>query len=125
MRFLGNMNISPRLLKRLAGEEHECHHVIDLGMQKATDREIIERARTDRAVIITCDLDYGQILAVEESQGPSVILFRTTNIHPDYLYRILARYWRQVEASLQTGAFVIIEDTRIRIRELPMGGEKM
>lgn len=117
------MNVSPHLLELLRKNGHECWHAAELHMQRARDREILERASKESAVLLTCDLDYGRILSVEQRTTPSVIIFRTTRIHPGYLHSVLYTHWRQIEPSLKAGSIVTVEDARIRIRELPIKEE--
>lgn len=92
MIFLLNMNVSPRLLHHLKNEGHNGWHVAELKMQRATDRQILKFAEEKDAVLLTCDLDYGEIIAIEGKKKPSLILFRTSNIHPDHLSKLLKAY---------------------------------
>ena len=47
MRFLADAGISPKTVEFLNQLGHEATHVRELGMQRATDREIIDRARLE------------------------------------------------------------------------------
>jgi predicted nuclease of predicted toxin-antitoxin system len=59
MRFLADAGISPRTVEFLRLLGHEAEHVRTLGMQRASDREIVEHAHADQSVIVTFDLDFG------------------------------------------------------------------
>jgi predicted nuclease of predicted toxin-antitoxin system len=50
-----------------------------LGMQRAPDVEIVERALAGSSVVLTFDLDFGDVLALGVLDKPSVIIFRLTN----------------------------------------------
>ena len=39
-------------------------HVRELGLQRASDREIVDRALADARILLTFDLDFGEILAL-------------------------------------------------------------
>ena len=76
MRFLADGGISPRTVEFLNQSGHEAVHVRTLGMQRAPDREVINRALADASVVLTFDLDFGEVLAVGVLDKPSVIIFR-------------------------------------------------
>lgn len=48
----------------------------DLGMGKARDEEILGYAIEKDMILITADLDFGNILAYTKSKRPSTIIFR-------------------------------------------------
>ena len=77
MRFLADGGISPRTIEFLRHLGHEAEHIRMLGMQRASDLELVERARADRSVVVTFDLDFGDILALGVFDRPSVIIADT------------------------------------------------
>lgn len=64
MRFLADAGISPRTVEFLTSLGYEAVHVRALGMTQATDEAIVVRAAADGAVIVTFDLDFGDILGL-------------------------------------------------------------
>ena len=62
MRFLLNMNMTRVVGHALAELGHEWVHVRDVGLAKGPDPPIIDFARRERRVIVTHDLDYGDLL---------------------------------------------------------------
>jgi len=64
MRFLADAGVSPKTIEFLKQFGHEATHVRSLGLQRAPDAELVQRARTDDSIIITFDLDFGDILAL-------------------------------------------------------------
>jgi predicted nuclease of predicted toxin-antitoxin system len=83
VKLLLNMNVLPQLGPRLVAVGHPCRHARDIGLERAEDPEIIAAARAGGEVIVTHDLDYGHLLAFSGEAGPSVIIFRVRNTHPD------------------------------------------
>jgi predicted nuclease of predicted toxin-antitoxin system len=63
MRFLVDMNLSPRWVDFLAAAGHEAVHWIDVGEPNAPDRVILGHAHRSGQVILTQDLDFGTLLA--------------------------------------------------------------
>src|SRR5712691_2497701 len=64
MRFLADAGVSPKTVEFLRQLGHEAVHVRALGLQRATDPELVARAREDSSVVLTFDLDFGDVLAL-------------------------------------------------------------
>ena len=103
---------------RLRG--HDAVHVRELALQRATDRELIDRARGDSRVLLTFDLDFGEILAVGVVNRPSVVIFRLTNERADAVNRRLEVVLAERAEALNSGALLLVEDARYRVRLLPI-----
>jgi predicted nuclease of predicted toxin-antitoxin system len=124
MRFLADAGISPRTVEFLQGLGHHAQHVRSLGMQRASDDEIIHRARVDGAVVITFDLDFGDILALGVHDRPSVILLRMSSERPERVNQQLQSVLAERPLELEAGALILIEDARYRLRKLPIGSAR-
>jgi predicted nuclease of predicted toxin-antitoxin system len=120
MKFLINMNLPRELGRQLTAKGHDCRHAGDVGMAQASDLEITEDARASGEVILTHDLDYGHILAFSGDIAPSVIIFRLRNTGTDNLINRLMDAWHEIEKPLLAGAIVVMQDSAVRIRGLPI-----
>ena len=120
MRFLADAGISPRTIEFLRQRGHDAVHVRELAMQHATDRQVIEKARADERVLLTFDLDFGAILALGVLDRPSTIIFRLTDERADSVNQRLEVVLSEQAAALQSGALILVEDARYRIRFLPI-----
>jgi predicted nuclease of predicted toxin-antitoxin system len=120
VKLLLNMNVVPQLGQQLEAAGHTCRHASDIGLERAEDPAIIDAARSGGEVIVTHDLDYGNLLAFSGEASPSVIIFRVRNTHPDALVRRIAECWQEIEDPLRRGAIVTVEDAALRIRLLPI-----
>ncbi len=58
MKFLLDMQISPRIGLWLKSIGHDAIHVRDCGMAKAPDSEILKRAAQEGRILLTMDLDF-------------------------------------------------------------------
>lgn len=121
MRFLADAGISPATVEFLRGLGHDAVHVRDIGLHRAADREIVDRARLDSSVVLTFDLDFGEILALGVLDRPSVVIFRLSDERPATVNKQLRAVLRERSEDLAQGSLILVEDDRYRIRRIPIG----
>ena len=83
------MGISRTTVIWLEEKGQDAVHVRDLFMHRATDADIISRASLEGRIILTCDLDFGDIMAASKENFPSVVIFRLENEAPSNVIRRL------------------------------------
>jgi predicted nuclease of predicted toxin-antitoxin system len=120
MRFLADAGISPMTAQYLRDSGHDVVHVRDLAMQRASDTSIIERARADGRIVLTFDLDFGALLALGVVNRPSVVIFRLSDERADAVNRRLEAVLSAQRQALESGALILVEDVRYRVRVLPI-----
>ena len=122
MKFLVDNALSPVFAERLRDAQHDALHVRDRGMQASSDEEIFDLAIREDRIVVSADTDFGTLLALRETARPSVVIFRrTSGRRPEFQAMLLLKHLPEVEDSLNEGSVVVIEETRIRVRPLPMG----
>lgn len=120
MRFLADMGLSQSTVKWLREQGHDAVHVRERQMHCAADEEIVGMARTEARIVLTCDLDFGDIMAVNREKLPSVLIFRLASSVPQNVNRRLEQVLQESYIALSEGAIVIVEDARHRVRFLPI-----
>lgn len=123
IKLLADMVISPKTVSFLRDNGYNAIRVSELGMLSNTsDMQIIDYARDNGYILITMDLDFGYILAYTKQRRPSVIIFRLSNPEPTNVNRLLVELLNDnsIIRKLEEGSIIIVEDSRIRIRRLPL-----
>ena len=64
MKFLVDMPLSPTLAAWLKEQGHGAVHAADLGLNRASDLDILARAKQEDRTIVTADLDYPRAYVV-------------------------------------------------------------
>lgn len=120
MKILVDMNLSPSWVPVLERHGWPAVHWSDVGGPRAADREIMEWASTEGHVVFTHDLDFGTTLALTRTSGPSVLQVRSQDVLPNHLEGTVVAALAQHEADLSSGALVVVDETRSRVRLLPI-----
>jgi len=120
MRFLADAGVSPDTIALLTRLGHDAIHVRAPEMHRAQDRELVDYARSEGRVIVTFDLDFGDILALGVLDRPSVILLRLSDERPAEVNGRLATVVAEQDTALEAGALILVEDVRYRVRKLPI-----
>jgi predicted nuclease of predicted toxin-antitoxin system len=120
MNFLADMGVSMSTVFALRRLSHDVVHLRDQGLMRMEDPDIVKKAQQERRIVLTFDLDFGEIMALSGSASPSVILFRVRNQTPRVVTPRLLQVIQKCEAQLAAGAFVTVEDSGYRLRHLPI-----
>lgn len=125
MRFLVDNALSPTIAQDLRRDGHDAQHVRERGMSAATDEEIFDLAAVENRTIISADTDFGMLLALRESDKPSVVIFRrSSERRPTDQTNLLLSHLPNLAGFLLEGSVVVFDESRIRIKRLPItGGE--
>lgn len=70
VKFLIDMPLSPGLADWLIQQGYDAVHASGIGLHRAPNNEILERAIREQRIVVTADLDYLRLLALTPLEGP-------------------------------------------------------
>jgi predicted nuclease of predicted toxin-antitoxin system len=120
MKFQAYMGVSPQTVEVLRQNGYEAVHLIEEGWERLEDSLILEKARLEGRIVLTFDLDLGELLAASGDALPSVIIFRVQNTTPNFVSARLLQVLAECSQDLATGAIITVQDNRYRLRRLPI-----
>jgi predicted nuclease of predicted toxin-antitoxin system len=80
----------------------------------------MEWARAQNHAVFTHDLDFGTILAVTNSDSPSVLQVRAHDVLPEHLGKLVLAALDQFHEMLNSGALITVDESTARARILPI-----
>jgi predicted nuclease of predicted toxin-antitoxin system len=116
VKFLADMGVSPATVAFLRKHGHEAARLPEVGLERRPDAEIIAYAMRHKQVVLTFDLDYPALLALNPSSRASAVIFRTLSAEPEWINQRLSETLAFVTDALTEGAIVVVEDHRVRVR---------
>jgi len=120
MKFPVDMPLSPELATWLRSGGHDAVHAGEIGLDRASDVEIIQAAIAAAQTIVTADLDYPRLLATAGLKSPSLILFRDGNWTDAEVVQRMDDVLRMLSESEVAQSIIVVERNRLRRRRLPI-----
>jgi predicted nuclease of predicted toxin-antitoxin system len=120
LKFIVDMDLSPLTVRQLKKKGWEIIRVSEVMDVRTDDIVILNYARQHNQVVITSDLDFSELLAVNGLDSPSVINLRLENMHPDFVTQRIIDIVSQLEDELKKGIVVSVDDISARFRNLPI-----
>jgi predicted nuclease of predicted toxin-antitoxin system len=120
VKLLIDMNLAPNWVRVLANAGHDARHWSEVGDQRASDTEIMAYALRHGLIVLTHDLDFGNILAATGGAGPSVVQIRADDVRVATIARQVVRALETCSTALVDGALLSVDVDRARLRLLPL-----
>lgn len=115
------MGISSRVVAWLKDRGHDVKHLRDEGLHRLQDGEVFKKAVAENRIILTFDLDFGEIVALSQNSPVNVFLFRLHNTTTSFVMKRLKQVLTAFCSSpRQQPSIIVIEDSRHRIRAFPV-----
>jgi predicted nuclease of predicted toxin-antitoxin system len=115
MRFLTDQDVYAVTNRHLRGLGHDVATAAELGLSRASDSELLKRARSDRRIFVTRDRDFGRLVFLR-NLGAGVVYLRMTPTDANSVHREFERVltiYREEELLTQ---FLVVEPARHRVR---------
>lgn len=119
-RILLDQGLAPLTAVILSRYGFDAVHVSEIGMERAEDVEILERARIDQRACVTLDHDFHAHLATAGHGRPSVVLLRVQGLDAEGEAELIREVFVRCATALLEGAAVSADRQSIRVRRLPL-----
>jgi predicted nuclease of predicted toxin-antitoxin system len=120
LKFLVDMPVTPRAVSDLQAAGHDAVHASTIGLSGAADLQVIAVARREGRVVVTADLDYPRLLALEHAEGPGIVLFREGSYSDREMLGLLRRVLELSSPLDLERSITVVDHTRLRRRRLPV-----
>jgi predicted nuclease of predicted toxin-antitoxin system len=118
--LLLDQGLAPATAAILRQRGFDVVHVLEIGLDKAEDLEILAAAAEQNRVCVTLDHDFHTHLALAGQGRPSVILLRIEGLGASAQADLIASICPICDAALNEGAAVSADGSSVRIRRLPL-----
>lgn len=115
MNILVDENIARQVVERLRQDGHDVHYTIQ--GQRIADDIVLETAHQQKALLLTDDKDFGELVIRQHQQASGVILVRLAGLSPLQKAEVVANVVRERGDNL-IDAFTVITPNNIRSRPL-------
>ncbi|MBS1531902.1 MAG: DUF5615 family PIN-like protein [Bacteroidetes bacterium] len=113
------MGVSYKVAQWLNGIGYDAIHLSDEGLNKLSDTQIIEKAVSENRIILTADVDFGQLLAFKRSSPTSVIQFRIFDLTPENIIPKLELIFdRFLEELSRAPVIITVQEHKIRLKQI-------
>jgi predicted nuclease of predicted toxin-antitoxin system len=114
-------NVPQPIVARLREEGHHVEYVIEL-IRGIDDVDVLNRANQQRALLLTADKDFGDLVIRQRCRAAGVVLLRLApNLPPAQKAEIVASAL-QKHGSKLLYAFTVITPRAVRIRPVDIDG---
>ena len=109
-------NIPVSLVGALTLLGHDVQTVIGQGLTGKTDREIWVQCQLEDRLLITQDLDFSDSRKFQPGSHAGIVLVRFQSPGRATLFNLLSSIFRNHDVEAWKGCFVVLSETKIRIR---------
>lgn len=116
MKLLADENIEQAMIDWLRHNDHDVIWAAE-DMVSSPDRQLLELASSSSRILLTRDLDFGELVYREKRISTGIILLRISANNQSDRLMIFSNMWSEIEKHAQNN-FLVITKYRIRIRPL-------
>ena len=116
-------NLSRHLKASLQRLGHEAETAAEEGLLSKPDVEIGLAAKKDWRILLTLDLEFGDLRKFPPGNHPGIILFRPRSFGPRAVNAFVERFVVETDLGDLVGCLTVVEPFRVRVRRPPMDQE--
>ncbi|MCX7045336.1 MAG: DUF5615 family PIN-like protein [Candidatus Sumerlaeota bacterium] len=117
MKLLADENMYAEIVAWLREQGHDVFWAAR-NSPGADDEDLLHLAHKQNRVILTNDLDFGELVIRHRFRALGVILIRLKSTCSAEVARLFARHWLEIENNA-FGNFIVVSNRKLRIRPLP------
>lgn len=118
MRLLADQDVYQVTVEWLRERGHDVVTARELNMQRASDRELLDKAQSLNRVMLTRDKDFGTLVFLRRQTGSGVILLRMTPATMNEVHGALHELLQTLSAAQLQQRFCVVESDRYRVRRV-------
>ena len=119
MKFLIDQDVYGVTIKWLRGKGYDVVAARDLGLERASDGELLSKAQELGRIMLTRDKGFGALVFLRPEKTLGVILVRGNPGMIEEVHRELECLLEEHKEEELRGLFCVVEPGRHRIRHLP------
>jgi predicted nuclease of predicted toxin-antitoxin system len=116
------MGISFKVARWLNENGYDAVHLSEQGLYLLDDFSIVSKSSIENRIILTSDMDFGQILIFHNIKSTSVIQFRNLELAPsnviDKLLGIFERFNMQLNSDPPVPVIITVQENKVRLEDL-------
>ena len=118
MKFLLDANLPSSSKEIFKKFNYKAEHSREIGLGKSTDEQIIKYAIKNNQILVTKDLDFGNIKKYPIKEHKGIILIRAPFYYTaNQINRVLYNFLNSIKEKELNDSLIIVEVNRYRIRK--------
>ena len=109
-------NLSRHLKPALRRLNHDVETAADEGLLSRSDVEVGMAAREAGRVLLTLDMDFGDLRKFPPGSHPGIVLFRPRSYGPLSVNAFIEKFVGGTDLRELSGCLVVVEPHRVRVR---------
>jgi len=109
-------NLSRHLKQSLSVYQHDVTTAADEGLLSQPDTVIAAAAHEEGRMLLTLDVEFGDLRKYPPGSHPGIILFRPRTFGPLAVNQFVEKFVRATELEPLSGCVVVVEPSRVRVR---------
>lgn len=113
-------NLSRHLKQSLSALQHDVMTAAEEGLLSQPDTAIAAAAKLEGRMLLSLDIEFGDLRKYPPGSHPGIILFRPRNFGPLAVNKFVEEFVRGTDLNLLVGCVAVVEPLRVRVRRPPL-----